>query len=646
MSLSELAIDRFNRAAPELTKYIKSFRDMSDEVSDDVGVQLGVFVLANGGSQFFVPIVAKAGTIFPVDLIYFAEDRVFLPLTKKTIEQVINTSTSSFGKNMDTPQFAVKNPDLHELVVPPKTGKFMYASSSRLVEFVHLLPDALRGRLADALEDSEVNLSLRDLTDMRSIISVLKERNVLEAQIEAETPQVVTDGEGFTDEVIASILGKGYAVLNPPASPVSAVMVESDGGHSFSYLSLLEEGKAFNAITRFGDEIELAVLPMLRDKARTAERETGRGKRDANTAQFLLMARGGLIKDIDMYGYGCGGNGSTGSGRATPLLNRIVVKQQEVDYHGILDSVKSYPVEQLNGYTLDNPIVICTPRGFIGPFSHNIECVGDHIILPGVVFHDSYPAAGYWNDNVWMFGKGCTFFPVKIERTDATSAFCTDINVAQMRNEMRIQSLLPVKTEVSYSPSQGGYAVNRVPVGGAAGVMKALVVDRGMDVDASEGFLKAARESMSNVIHIMSSETLNKQAAESTKRTPIAEYGDKLPPSESGTGTKADRERGSTLKSNISNAAKVKDSQVVEATIMSEILQDQDMNDTIEEYLPDIKSAVDKLGRVLLLARIHSAKLNDDMDSEGVSDLITSIRNSFKMLGENYINLEQMAHNG
>lgn len=664
MQLSELALDRFNRAAPELTKYIKAFKDMSDDISDDVGIQLGVFVLAKSGNQFFVPVISKSGTIYPIDIIYFAEERCFFPLTKKTIEQILSSSNTSFGSAARTPQTAIKNPDINDLIVPPKTGKFMYATSSRLVEFVALLPDHLKERLADALEDEDVILSSRDLMDMRSIISLLKERQRVETKISAELPQVITDGVDLPEDIVRDIMVNGYHVANAPETGVTVVTMESSGANTYTHVDMTNAGKAYTFIGKYGEGMELAVLPMLRKPSRPAESYSKDAEKRPSYGNVeccsedsgslrnnhqVLMGAGGVVHYFDV----------------DDIARRPVALQQEVDYASIIDSCPSYPITQLIDFVMDCPYLVLTPRGFAGPFNIAPKYVNGHIILgDNMVFHDSYPAGGYWNDGTWMFNTGCTFIPVHQQRggnyRNFRDTFCFDINVAQMRHEMKMSELLPYRstlTAVSQYGNPDSYVLNGEALEKEASLMDALVVKGGMSLKDAQMLAKQASDMKGRTLQLMTSAPLQQheksaadRASESVRRTPIAEYGEKLPPSESGTGTRADRERARNMdtagtRSKVKDAIKTRDSQVIESTIMSEILQDQDMIETTAEYLPDIKSAVDKLGRVLLLARIHSAKLSDDYDSEGLSDLITSIRNSFRSLGENYIRLEQMSRN-
>jgi hypothetical protein len=86
----------------------------------------------------------------------------------------------------------------------------------------------------------------------------------------------------------------------------------------------------------------------------------------------------------------------------------------------------------------------------------------------------------------------------------------------------------------------------------------------------------------------------------------------------------------------------LQDGQVTESVIISELLQVPDMFEQINEYLPDIEEAIDKLGRILFMSRVHINKLSETSDSEGVFAFLAQLKAVYRMLGDNYIKLEEM----
>ena len=153
MNLGELAQEKLAKIAPELTKFILSFNDMTEELPENSGVQVGCFVLAQGGSNFFVPVIAKDGTVYPIDSIFMADKKQFMPLTKKTVEQITANQNENMGRKAKTPSSAIRNPDLKDVIVPPRTGKYVYASGSRIADMAAAMKPEMRKELLQLLTE-------------------------------------------------------------------------------------------------------------------------------------------------------------------------------------------------------------------------------------------------------------------------------------------------------------------------------------------------------------------------------------------------------------------------------------------------------------------------------------------------------------
>jgi hypothetical protein len=153
MSFNDMALEKLAKSAPELTRYVVAFNDMSGELSDSSSVNVGVFVLKRGGTQFFVPVIAKSGTVFPIDSVYLGDKKTFFPLTQKTVEQIRSGGSFIIGAPSRIPNAAVRNPDLKDLIVPPRTGKFIYSGSSRVGEMMATLSPTMKAELAAILEN-------------------------------------------------------------------------------------------------------------------------------------------------------------------------------------------------------------------------------------------------------------------------------------------------------------------------------------------------------------------------------------------------------------------------------------------------------------------------------------------------------------
>ena len=93
----------------------------------------------------------------------------------------------------------------------------------------------------------------------------------------------------------------------------------------------------------------------------------------------------------------------------------------------------------------------------------------------------------------------------------------------------------------------------------------------------------------------------------------------------------------------VNEAEKLQDSQTMEATIISQLLQAPDLFENIQEYLPDLKDAVDKLGRLQFLSRVKIDQLVSPLDSDSVFALISQVKNVYRQLGDTTSKLEEVA---
>ena len=201
MSFNDMALEKLAKSAPELTRYVVAFNDMSGELSDSSSVNVGVFVLKRGGTQFFVPVIAKSGTVFPIDSVYLGDKKTFFPLTQKTVEQIRSGGSFIIGEPSRIPAAAVRNPDLKDLIVPPRTGKFIYAGSSRVGEMMATLSPAMKVELVAILEnDNSVANALDKVLNVSDLLQCLKSpTKMIEEVVEAEFPSVLTDVTDYTD---------------------------------------------------------------------------------------------------------------------------------------------------------------------------------------------------------------------------------------------------------------------------------------------------------------------------------------------------------------------------------------------------------------------------------------------------------------
>ena len=93
----------------------------------------------------------------------------------------------------------------------------------------------------------------------------------------------------------------------------------------------------------------------------------------------------------------------------------------------------------------------------------------------------------------------------------------------------------------------------------------------------------------------------------------------------------------------IQEASRLGDGQVLEATIISQLLQVPDLFEYIGEYLPDLLQTVDKLGRILFLTRVKLNNLSENLDPDSVFALVSQIKTVYRQLGDAVEKLKEIS---
>lgn len=614
MNFSQMALEKLNAASPGLSKYVIAFKDMSSELQDSDGVEVGVFIMRNGGSMFYVPVISRGGVTFPIDSIYLADRKAFFPLTKKTVEQIQTSQNTNVGQAARIPQGAIKNPDLKDLVVPPRTGKFMYASDGRMGELVALAHPEIRKDLADVIEKTA---ELYDILNVPALKEALLSNEQLTFQNMEKVARVLFDGDDLPNEAVQDILEKGYHIAGEHEQ--TRVVVESNGASHFTTLAAGEPGHAYTAEGIGGLEVPIAVLPQ--------------SDLDIQGKRILVLGEAGVFSFTDPG---------------------IVIHQQERPYEPFIKTLHAKEYQAGDAFALveqgnDNYLVFFDGCGYFvfranrGPAimdGDSITMRGDLvngpsaniIVSPGMhgLMHVQDTENGtkniYLNSSCKVYTGFSPAFGSTFERS---------LSSAMVRHEHRTMTVLPEYHTMTYH--NGEFAIDGRLVGWRGPAAKVLVETLKLQPTDSERLLKSAQENQKVEMH------MSKEAAEATQVTPVVEYGQKLAPERQISGN--NRERSLGMEDRVRSAAKTRDKSVIEASIISELLNDPDMFGTVSEYLPDIGQAVDRLGRTLFLARVNSNKLSDAMDPEALSNMLTNLRSAYANLGESYVKLEQIAAN-
>lgn len=616
---SDICYAKFLQTAPELSNLILAFKDVTDELSDPEDLHVGMFVLQGGEDFYFVPVVSKGNGVYPIDSIFFNSKGKFFPLTKSTIENLISTQKSSLGKPKKIPNSVQVNPSVYDVINPPRTGKFVYASTSRLTEFLGVMPKALKEYVMEKFaSDVEVYNKLHSMFGLEELFGALKK----EAQAIGEGPaardigvRIITGGDNLPSPQVNSILSMGYAIDGKHPTTRLSVMSQYWTDGRYTNLSMLDSGRDYEIVFKDGSTRKgFAPVKKLVDGFHTV----GKVGNDKSEPQFILFDNGD-------YAIGQGavvvGNPIEGHGTLSALFDvrppmmmkdieigdTFAIMDQNLGYIGVYEARKvtmTFEGCQIKAYDRQNSenTVITGIRGY----NKTPTTTGSEIFVPMASL-------------VIILGENVTF---DLEK---------GVQAASNRREAIEWALMNSMINLTFDDVE--FHMNGHPMGKEAEVMESLVVKEGIDPDIAQTFIKKAKEDKRVTIY------LSKKADFGPGEIP--QFGNQPPAQVNPWGTQDNKLPMNSLR----QAVNTGDNQTVESVVISELLQSQDLQEYIDEYLPDIEEAIDRLGRILFLGRIHINKLGEGTDPDEVFALLSQLKNVYKMLGDNYGKLAQLQGN-
>jgi hypothetical protein len=607
----DLALAKFLQSSPELSNMIVTFKDVSDELQDDVDIKVGVFILRSGEEVFYVPTVSKADNVYPIDSIFFASKSKFFPLTKKTVAMVVNSSQLTQGRKSKIPDTVVLNPDMTQLINPPRTGKFVAASTSRLGDFMAVLPDYLKTFTLEKISsEKSVYEDLHKMFSLRDIFASLQTPAKAMRAVTNQSPVSIVTGVsagGLSEEDINAILENGYVVKGAPAVTRVAIAAQNAEDSRFSLVTELDGNCDWEVMFNRGDSRE-AFIP----KAWTI------GHACSNKRQTVAIFTNGDYA----------------------ISEAFVSKGERLDRSQVLESVFRHnpPILPRDVAVGDNFAIIDTESRLLGIFSANKVTLSHLGVDIEAYMNAGFSTSGRFNLHAYRnFGSA----PI-VEGREVYMPYSTlvirlskDISMdlersamsANRKHEVSQVGLLGDQLNLSFDGVE--FTVNGKVVGQEKAAMQRLVVEEGIDPSAAMSFVKQAREQKIARIY------LTKEAGKAFKAGEIPQFGEQpTPPGKTGL-------NGSFIP-NVQQSLKIGDAQATEATIISELLQTPDMFELIEEYMPDIEECIDRLGRILFLSRVHITKLSENNDADNVFSFLASLKAVYRLLGDNMIKLQEL----
>lgn len=140
-SFFQLAYNQLQDKIKKLNRFLIGFELVKK--NEDNTKALGVFGFkSDNGQTLFVPVFFVNGAVKNIDLLYSKNNSQFYPLNDDFANLLLESDSSALGTKADQDSKKLKHQthstDLRDLVIPPRTGRYTYASEtdSALLEYV------------------------------------------------------------------------------------------------------------------------------------------------------------------------------------------------------------------------------------------------------------------------------------------------------------------------------------------------------------------------------------------------------------------------------------------------------------------------------------------------------------------------------
>lgn len=124
---ARMASSIFTNKYPDLAQNVITFKIINSDI--DTGSGVGAFVLDINGDQLFAPVVLANNNIKPIEILYFKDRNVFVPLKREWLDEIGRHADEALGEAVKEPKNLQRDVDIRNLVIPPTTGRYAYASA-------------------------------------------------------------------------------------------------------------------------------------------------------------------------------------------------------------------------------------------------------------------------------------------------------------------------------------------------------------------------------------------------------------------------------------------------------------------------------------------------------------------------------------
>jgi hypothetical protein len=124
--IGDTAYQVFAAKYPDLVESIVTYKLLDS--NPDAGTGFGVFILDLDGESLYVPTVFADSELAPIEIMYVKSKDMFAPLTPEWIAATQRGADQALGEAQKLPETVATDVDIRNLMVPPMTGRYSYAS--------------------------------------------------------------------------------------------------------------------------------------------------------------------------------------------------------------------------------------------------------------------------------------------------------------------------------------------------------------------------------------------------------------------------------------------------------------------------------------------------------------------------------------
>ena len=115
--LSQMAYNVLFAKFADLAPQVVTFKILESEAT--TGKATGAFILLFEGKTIYIPIVMVDSSIKPLDMFFFKDLNIFLPLSKEWLEEISKMSLTNQGEPSDIPAQVPQDVNIRDLILPP-----------------------------------------------------------------------------------------------------------------------------------------------------------------------------------------------------------------------------------------------------------------------------------------------------------------------------------------------------------------------------------------------------------------------------------------------------------------------------------------------------------------------------------------------